>query len=89
MDVCKILDVPVWQGVHWCGHQLKHAAILGVLLVHHIEALAHWIEAPFLITSMNHFDDQAMCSEHLTTIVLLEKRAANMVDQVLCKAKRR
>jgi len=51
--------------------------------------LAHWIEAPFLMTSMNHFDDQATCSEHLTTIVLLEKRAANTVDQALCKAKRR
>ena len=41
------------------------------------------------MTSTNHFDDQATCSEHLTTIALPEKRAAKTGDQALCKAERR
>lgn len=42
-----------------------------------------------LMTSTNHFDDHATCSEHLTTTALPEKRAASTGDQALCKAEKR
>lgn len=39
-----------------------------------------------LITSTNHFDDQATYSEHLITIALPVNRAAKIGDQELCNA---
>jgi hypothetical protein len=41
------------------------------------------------MTSTNHVDDHATCSEHLTTIAFPEKRAAKTGDHALCKAEKR